>query len=265
MALVTNLQATPYPIESITKMGQYEDFNLQVVRNQIMGHKNVNINGYNTSVGATAIPLWENSSAYVFPSTALTMSVVSSSALDTGGAKVQIVGLDANWDEISEVITLTGITPVTTTLKYLRINSVIMTAAASGQPSNAGIITVTNSGTVYGQINVGLGRSQMSIYSIPAGYTGYVRRINAWSGSTAVGTNWVVYNFFYQNNGLDISSAQVSFFQFIDVHRFCPLVYQEKTDLVWMFNSSNEALQSVALYAEMLLIQNDGQALASAI
>lgn len=265
MALVTNLQATPYPIESITKMGRYEDFDLQVVRNQIMGHKNVNINGYNTSVGASAIPLWENSSAYVFPSTALTMSVVSSSALDIGGAKVQIIGLDANWDEISEVITLNGITPVTTVLQYLRINSVIMTAAASGQSSNAGIITVTNTGTVYGQINVGLGRSQMSIYSVPAGYTGYVRRINAWTGTTVVGSNWVIYNFYYQNNGLAISTAEVSFFQNIDVHRYCPLVYQEKTDLVWTFSASDSTLQSVALYAELLLIQNDGQALPSAI
>ena len=244
-------------VSSITRAGAYEPFDVQVSRTQIAGHQSVNINGYNASVAGTQIPLWENATAYTFPSTALTMTIASSSATDVSPAAVTISGLDANWNQISETIVLTGTTGVATTNKYLRINSLTMVGVASGQESNVGTITAKNGGTTYGQINATLGRSQMSIYSIPAGYTGYLRRINCWCGSLTLGTNWILYNFFAQTNGINLSSAQISFFQDIDVHRYCPSVYQQKTDLVWTFSSSDSSNQHVAMYAELLLIKND--------
>ena len=263
--LVTNLQNIPAAIESVTKVGRTEPFDLQVSRNQIMGHTVVNINGYNAAVAGTSIPLWENATTYTFPSTALTMTVASSSATDASPAKVTINGLDANYNQLTEVVALNGTTGVTTVNKFLRINSIVMTAVASGQVSNVGTITVSNGGTTYAQINPGLGRSQMTVYTVPNGYTFYLNRINAWSGSSLSGNVYIFYNLTNSTNGINISTAQISFTLFVDVHRYAPNVFQQKADLTFAFSTSDSSSQHVAAYIEGFLIQNDGQALASAI
>jgi hypothetical protein len=126
--LVTNLQQNPSPPQSVTKMGAYEPFDLQIARNQIMGHDHLDLFGYSTAVGSTAYgPLWEGLTSsggnYPFPSSAGTISVVSDSASDTA-VTVVISGLDANFVKQTESVALNGTTPVVTTKSFLRINSV---------------------------------------------------------------------------------------------------------------------------------------------
>ena len=245
-------------VSSITRAGTSEPFDLQVNRNQVDGHSNVNINGYNAAVAGTQIPLWENATAYTFPASALTMTVASSSATDASPAKVTINGLDANWNAISEVVTLNGTTGVTTVNQYLRINSVVMLTPATGQSSNVGTITVKNGTTTYGQINATLGRSQMTVYSVPNGFNFYLRRINCWSGSSLSSNVYIFYNLLTQQNGAaSLSAAQVSFTLFMDVHRYCANVFGTKTDLQFLFSTSDSSNQHVAMYAEGLLIPAD--------
>ena len=245
-------------VSSITRAGTSEPFDLQVNRNEVYGHSNVNINGYNAAVAGTAIPLWENATAYTFPASALTMTVASSSATDASPAKLTISGLDANWNAISEQITLNGATGVTTVNQYLRINSVVMNTPATGQTTNVGTITVKNGSTTYGQINAGLGRSQMTVYSVPNGFNFYLRRINCWSGSSLSSNVYIFYNLLTQQNGAALlSAAQISFALFVDVHRYCANVFGPKTDLQFLFSTSDSSTQHVAMYAEGLLIQAD--------
>ena len=80
---------------SITQVGTYEPFELQVARGQIPGHEVVNVFGFASAVSTAFVAVWENNAAYVFPTVASTMRVSSSSASDTG-VSVQIFGLDAN-------------------------------------------------------------------------------------------------------------------------------------------------------------------------
>ena len=51
----------------------------------------------------------------------------------------------------------------------------------------------------------------------------------------------------------------------MDVHRYAPNVFQQKADLTFAFSTSDSSAQHVAAYIEGFLVQNDGQALASAI
>jgi hypothetical protein len=245
-------------VSSITRAGTSEPFDLQVNRNEVYGHSNVNINGYNAAVAGTPIPLWENASTYTFPASALTMTVVSSSATDASPAKVTVSGLDANWNAISESVTLNGTTGVTTVNQYLRINSVAMATPATGQTTNVGTITVKNGSTTYGQINIGLGRSQMTVYSVPNGFNFYLRRINCWSGSSLSSSVYIFYNLLTQQFGAaSLSAAQVSFALFMDVHRYCANVFGPKTDIQFLFSTSDSSSQHVAMYAEGLLVQAD--------
>ena len=73
---------------SVTQVGTYEPFELQVARNQIQGHDHLDLFGYSTVVGSTAMgPLWEGLTSsggnYPFPASADQIVVVSSSASDT--------------------------------------------------------------------------------------------------------------------------------------------------------------------------------------
>ena len=59
-------------VRSITQVGTYEPFELQVARGQITGHSTVNIYGVQASVATSYIPVWENASAYTYPASAAT-------------------------------------------------------------------------------------------------------------------------------------------------------------------------------------------------
>ena len=174
MALVTNLQQNPSPLHSVTVQGAYEPFDLQVARNQIMGHQTLSLFGYQAAIGNTSIPVWENATTYTYPTSATTMTVVSTSASDDTNAKILISGLDANFAPISETIALNGTSGVTTVNSYLRINSLLMTSTGTSQSTNVGVITVKQSSNIVAQINAGIGKSQSTIYTVPAGYSFYL-------------------------------------------------------------------------------------------
>jgi len=263
MALVTNLTATPYLIESVTKVGAYEPFDLQVSRNQIMGHSVQNIYGYQGSVTTTNIPLWENAAAYVYPVSATTMNLVSNNNADT--ASITIVGLNASYAVTTEVVVLTGTTAVTTVNSYLRINNMFVSAGSTTNP--AGVITLkdlTNT-TTYAQINAGIGRTQMSIYTVPAGYTFYLSRVDCNSSFNGNNANYVTYkNYNVSSAGVVTVTQQSPFTAWYHSQRVMPRAFAEKTDIQFQFQTS-AGTAAVNCSVEGWLIQNDGQALPSVL
>ena len=261
--LVTNLQAKPYPIESVTKVGAYEPFDLQVARNQIMGHSVQNIYGYQTAVTTTNTPLWENAAAYVYPVSATSMNLVSTNNADT--ATITIVGLNANYVLTTEAVVLTGTTPVATVNSFLRINSMAVSVGSLTNP--AGTITLkdpTNT-TTYAQINTGIGRTQMSIFTVPAGYTFYLSRVDCNSSFNGNNANYVTYkNYNVSATGVVTVTQQSPFTAWYHSQRVMPRAFAEKTDLQFQFQTS-AGTAAVNCSVEGYLIQNDGQALPSAL
>ena len=61
----------------------------------------------------------------------------------------------------------------------------------SGSP--AGNITAKNGGTTYAQINAGIGRTQMSIYTVPAGYTFYLNRAQGFTSTFYTASQFTTY------------------------------------------------------------------------
>jgi len=238
-------------------------WSMQVSRGLISGVSAVNIFASSTNVGTgTPVTLWENTgvTAYAFPATAQLMNMASSSATDTGTAKVLVSGLDANWLPISETITLNGTSNVTTTFLYLRINSLIMVNPATGQTTNVGTITLKNTGgtVTYGQIGIGAGRSFMSVYSVASGFTLYVTNINAYSGG-ATGAAYVNYRALATNNNVapanTITALSTTFSGSYQVLRTNPFPYTQKSDVQWQF-SVNSGTHAVGLILEAALISN---------
>jgi hypothetical protein len=244
---------------SATRQGAFEPFDLQVARTQIDGHSTVNIYGYGAAITTSTIPAWENATAYTFPAAATTMNLVST--VNTGGDKtgtsILIQGLDANYAVISETLTLNGTTVVVTTKSYLRINSISVSAITAGA-NPTGVITLkdlTNT-TTYAQIAAGFGRSQMSIYTVPASNTFYLSRIDAWTSANGSSADFVTYsNTTYSSTGAAQFTQQAPFTGNYHSQRVMPRPFLEKTDIVLRFKASaNTYVCAVA--AEGYLVKN---------
>lgn len=120
---------------------------------------------------------------------AVTHEIVSTSAddtfLGTSGAKgIQIYGI-GDWDnkEISETISMSGTTPVTTTNVYSVIHRMkVISTGVNATSANAGVITATANdlaNKVTAQINIGEGQTQMAIYGISGAQDFYLTKLYA--------------------------------------------------------------------------------------
>jgi len=203
--------------------------------------------GFNRNIGTSYETIWNNGGGiYTFPSQALTMSVVSSSADDTN--TVLISGLDSDYQEIFDVVVLTGTTPVTTTNQFFRINDVrILTG------NNVGDISVTNGGTTYGYIEAGLGSEQALIYTVPAGKSVYIHQVNFTSGT--VNPNKFLFSraCLITQTGAEYHFWESTFQQDIKFDLRVPFIIREKQDFsIEAKSSSSDNELSVYLGAVLL-------------
>lgn len=239
-------------VSSISRVGTTEPFDLQVARGQITGHSTVNIYGYQPAVAQTFIAVWENAVDYVFPVSAQTMKLTGT---DSDTARVLINGLDANYVPISETVTLNGTTPVPTTKQFFRVNGM---QVVSGNP--AGAVTLTNSAgtSVYAKINAGVGRTQAAIYTVPAGYTYLLARVNIYTSLN--GNNFATYrNKTINSSGVVTLTQQASFPISYEAMRVMPRPFVEKTDIVLQCKV-NSSTGEIAIAQEGYLIANSGVA-----
>jgi hypothetical protein len=242
---------------SITQVGTYEPFELQVARNQIQGHDHLDLFGYSTVVGSTAYgPLWEGLTSaggnYPFPSSAGTISVVSDSASDTA-VTVVISGLDANFAKQTESVVLNGTTPVVTTKSFLRINNVTTIAGNA-----VGNMTFTRASTVIAKISAGLGQTQMSVYTVPAGYTLYLTYFQADGNTTTTSGAYMNTRLrtVLNPSGVVLVSAQSTYLTNFQVPYGVPVQINEKTDFEFQFLGSGGAGSRQNVYVGGYLIQN---------
>ena len=262
MALVpsNNVVAPPH---SVTVQGAYEPFNLQVARGQIMGHSPFLLYGYSASVANTAFgPLWEgltqSGGLYPFPSSAAQLTIVSSSASDTSALSVQITGLDANFNPISEVIALNGTSAVTSVNSYLRINGCTVTNG-----TNVGNISFKQSTTLLAQINAGFGLNQASVYTVPAGHTLYILKSYKTANIGFTSSAWINFEVMFKNNvsGATTVVSEQTYVQQIEVnYTHMPRKITEKTDIQYLFKSSTGGPLICSSNVTGILIKNDSQA-----
>jgi hypothetical protein len=151
---------------------------LDIARGSISNSKIVHKFGANFDIDQGTDPesVWSGGGVYPWASlsSAQTIYCLSTDAGDTTTLTIQ--GLDANYDEISETVTLTGTSAVTTSNTFLRVFRMTYDA------TNVGTITartVSASGTVVAQIDAGYAQTLMAVYTVPAGFTAYLVALDA--------------------------------------------------------------------------------------
>lgn len=255
-------------IASVSQRGKYEPFELQVARGQVAWHRAITVFGYNPDIDQTEETVWPGGGIYVHPATAVVMKVSSASTSDTaagtGARTIVIDGLDADFNEISETVTLNGQTQVSTVKSYLRINYAYVASAGSGNGAagniyiGVGAATLGVPVTTYQIIKFDYNTSVTGHYTIPAGYTGYMDAGSINVGQ-AGGSNPVICRLVESGaNNIRLSVAIVALNNGTASYDFkFPIVIPEKTDIEAA--AVGEAANNfVTSYFNIVLIKNDG-------
>jgi len=256
-------------VSSITRVGTYEPFELQVARGQITMHRSFCQFGANGAVGTSLETVWVGSSLYTFPAAAAATTISSSSADDasagTGARTVLVEGLNASYEAVSESASLNGQTGVTLTNQYLRVNKVTVLTAGSGGTSAGSIYVGTgtvNTGVPANIINrtgSSSNESESAFYTVPAGYTAFITRFTMSSANSTANTStrFILrirpyggvfgYKAIYNIPGNGIYECEAAY----------PVAVPEKTDLdILSLTSADSAYASTQL--QIVLIKNDG-------
>lgn len=228
-----------------------DDLGLNVARGLVKGVTGLSISGYSSTVSSSFVPIWELNGSYTYFSSAQVVRVWSDSASDTN-VSILISGLDANYDIITETVVLTnGTTGVLSTKQFLRINNL----ATVGSVNAIGTIRAGSSDksiTLAGIVD-GNGRSQMSIYTVPNGYTFYLSQVNVYTNSN--GSQYVNYRSYTQQpSGLTTKILQFPLTSQYNSVKIVPRPYAGKTDIQWQCNSTGTS--QVGIQIEGYLIQN---------
>lgn len=249
-------------ISSITRQGAYEPFELQVSRGQIQGHRAIFRSAYSTLITAAQnYAVWNRADNYSFPSVASTMTLSSSATGDTTQS-VLISGLNANYAEISEVLTLNGQTPVTSTKSFFRVNDMlVLTDSPTGNLYfGTGTVTAGVPANVYGFISAGDNSMMCGSYTVPAGYTLYILggSVNC---SLANQNKLVTINFSTTVAGVRYAAAKIISSGGYQHYPYTPpLAVPEKSDLLDTATTTDNTTSTVTANLSGILIKNDGSA-----
>ena len=125
--------------------------------------------GMNSSVGSTFAPITDLGTQN-YPPSALAMTVTSAAGADDNGIEVTVVGLDENYEDASQTVTLATTGTATTTQTFLRV----FRAYVNNGQAATDDVTISNSGINYAQIGVDYQQTLMAVYTVPAGKKGYI-------------------------------------------------------------------------------------------
>lgn len=138
--------------------------------------------------------IWDvNDTTYPWSSfdTAGTLSIPAVNASDNGKSIV-LVGLDSDYLELTETVTVSSSGATTTTQSFKRIFRAYVT---NGSVTNVGDIVVQKGGTTVATIKAGKAQTLMAVYTVPAGKTGYILKgvATCQAGADATGDMFVRY------------------------------------------------------------------------
>lgn len=226
------------------------DAQLEMAHRRVAGAQQVQLFGFNRDIGTSYETVWNNGGGiYTFPTEALTLTVVSSSASDT--MPILIQGLDANYEPISDVVTLDGTTSVNSNIQFFRINNVTILSG-----NNVGNISLTNGGTTYAYIEATFGTTQGIIYTTPARHALYISTAHFTSGT--VNGNKYLFSRAMQrsSNGRVLHFWESTFQQDIMFPITVPFRVPPKTDFSIEAKSSSST-NELSIYIGAVLLEED--------
>lgn len=165
--------------------------NIPIASGLVDGYSAIHKFGRNPNVGNVPETIWMHGGIYQYlgvgsDSTVYAYSASSDDGAGNDGAQtITVQGLDNNFNLIEETITVNG---AASTASFLRVYRAFVATAGVLTTNDGNILISTaaaGAGTVLADIGVigggqttGLGQTQLALYTIPAGKTGYLTTWN---------------------------------------------------------------------------------------
>ena len=228
----------------INNMGSLTNINL--AGGLLEGYSSINKFGYKETLGNSGPEtVWDSSGVYVYPSNPTPATVTGS---DTG-AIVSIQGLDQDYNLVVEAVPV-GQPSVATFLRVFRATVIV---PAAGQTTNVSDITITVDGVTAAKILAGKGQTLMSVYTVPAGKTGYLLQLQC---SVDKSTD-VIFQLMARPFGgaFNVKGQFGTFASPVNYTYSVPLVFAEKTDVEVRAESGNTC--GAGAIFDLVLVDNE--------
>ena len=230
--------------------GYINEQQILIARGSVKGAQVRNIFGYQESGSTSLRAAWEFAADYVYPGSAITMTVTSADAADNGKL-LKIVGLDGSYVPLEETITINGGGDINTSNQFFRINDVILLTGTT----NAGLITIQNTAKTvkYAGIRAGDGRNQASVYTVPRDHEFYLYRIDAFSSDSTAAKPAIFRNFSKNDSGQEYNTARTTFLGNMNIQRRLPFKISEKTDIQFQL-ATQSGTHELSVFGEGTLL-----------
>ena len=233
-----------------------EQFDLNVARGKVRGAFQIHKFGAVPAMSQNQTgTIWDKNDT-VYPWSAFdTAGVITASIANASdaGKVVTVLGLDANYNEVSDTFTLSSTATVAGTVSFKRV----FRAYISTGDNNVGDVNFTKNGSDVLRITATKGQTLMAIYTVPAGYTGYLYGGACTAQASADGSGNMFIRYFGQTafrigHSFEVAGVggQYSYdFSF-------PIQIPEKSDIdVRMTTRTNNGRYTAAF--DLLLIKNE--------
>lgn len=232
-----------------------EPFYLTVAKGYVKGHTFIHKFGANFNVNTNTDPetVWSGGGLYPWSSfnTAQSIYLLSTSGSDVGDIEIQ--GLDENYVEQTETITLNGTTPVTT------VNTFIRLFRLKSKNTNVGLITArvsSGTGTIVAQIDAGKGQTLMAVYTVPANKTAYLMS-TGFSVQKNKDAQVQLFQRTFSDNAFRITNMAETFENIYRYTPVIPIVFSEKTDIELRVDNVEFNNTRVTGDFDLLIVDND--------
>ena len=156
--------------QRIDGVDPYANINIEIARGRVTDTSAIDKFGINASVGSSYETIWDGGGTYVYPSTAVAMTVTSAGGATDQDVQITVQGLDGGYNSLTETVTLNASGTAITSGTFLRV----FRAYVSNGQEITGTTTISNGGTTYAQIKTDYQQTMMALYTVPAGKTGYL-------------------------------------------------------------------------------------------
>lgn len=239
---------------------------LAIAKGEVLGTSAISKFGENPSIDTATTPedIWDYGGLYTFSSTNDIDSISSSDTNDTH--EITVIGLDVNWNQITQTVILTGQTRKALDTPLLRVFRAYNSSATEALgdvyiyvngPITLGVPNVATD--VRAMIRVNHEQTMMMVYSIPAGKTGY------WMGGyvsmSTTKSALAIFSFKIRLIGgvfreqSTVSTSSTGSNSFIRTN-FVPGIMPEKTDVLIRCNETSTNGVGVSAGMDFILVDN---------
>jgi len=154
------------------------DFRFSVATDKIAGISQREVYGFNPDINGTLELVWGTGGNFPYPTSAQTIYIVSTSADDdsagTGIREVRVEYLNSSFETIFVDVELDGTNPVQIGTDFFRVQDVRALQVGSVGSAVGTVTLYYGVSTTIATIFIGTNEARSCLFTIPAGYTGYI-------------------------------------------------------------------------------------------